>query len=214
MTRDVNSMKRQLEFLWSCISCRASPRSARACIFAGILCVPPAPLSAANIIGAWVRYSQPAYSVSFDVVLKASHDRVRQLVTDYENLRELSPTVILSTVVSSNPGGGSRVKLVLRPCFLIVFCKRITKVTDTSISDNGDVIHVTVPALSDFHQAREELSITADASDAKRTRLRYRAHLVPKFRTPPIIGPWFLRRQIIKELTVTARRVESLAQPM
>ncbi len=190
-------------------------RSARfSCLVVGCLSFPSAPLSAANIISAEVRYQEPAYTVSFEAVLEAHHEHVRRLVTDYENLIDLSPTVIHSNVISSTPDGHSRVRLVLRPCFLIVVCKRITKVTDSSVSDHGDVIHVTVPAASDFHQAREQLSITPDASDNERTRVSYRAYLVPKFRTPPIIGPWIIRRQIIKELTVTARRVESLAQLM
>jgi hypothetical protein len=174
--------------------------------------LPIAPLSAAEIISAEVRYREPAYIVSFEAVLEARHEHVRRLITDYEKLIDLSPTVIHSEVLSSTPDGRSRVKLVLRPCFLIVVCKRITKVTDSSVSNHGDVIHVTVPAVSDFHQAREHLSITPDATSAERTRVSYHAYLVPKFRAPPIIGPWIIRRQIIKELTVTTRRVESLAQ--
>jgi hypothetical protein len=178
------------------------------------LSFPSTPLSAADIISAQVRYQEPAYTVSFETVLEARLEHVRHLVTDYENLIDLSPTVIHSEVISSTPDGRSRVKLVLRPCFLIVVCKRITKVTDSYVTDHGDVIHVTVPAVSDFHQAHEQLSISPDANNTEQTRVSYRAYLVPKFRAPPIIGPWIIRRQIIKELTVTAQRVESLAQLM
>ncbi len=184
------------------------------CLTAGFLSLPSTPLVAADILSAVVRYQAPAYTVSFEAVLDAHHKHVRRLVTDYENLIDLSPTVVHSDVISSTPDGHSRVKLVLRPCFLIVLCKRIIKVTDSSVSGHGDVIHVTVPAVSDFHQAREQLSITPDANDTERTRVSYRGYLVPKFSVPPIIGPWIIRRQIINELTVTARRVESLAQLM
>ncbi len=190
-------------------------RSARVgCVIVGFLSYPSAPLLATDIISTEVRYQKPAYTVSFKALLEARIEHVRRLVTDYENLVDLSPTIIHSEVISSTPNGRSRVKLVLRPCFLIIVCKRITKVTDSSVSDRGDVIHVTVPALSDFHHAREQLSITADANDSERTWISYRAHMVPKFRAPPIIGPWIIRRQIIEELTFTARRVESLAQLM
>lgn len=184
------------------------------CVIVGFLSFPSTPLSAAEIISAEVRYQEPVYTVSFEAVLDVHHEQVRRLVTDYENLIDLSPTVVHSEVIGSTPDGHSRVKLVLRPCFLLVLCKRITKVTDAFVSEHGDVIHVTVPAVSDFHQAREQLSITPDALDTERTRVRYRAFLVPKFRAPPLIGPWIIRRQIIKELTVTARRMESLGPIM
>lgn len=188
-------------------------RSARiSCLIAGFWGFPSAPLPAADIVSAEVRYLKPAYTVSFEAVLDAREDRVRRLVTDYANLTDLSPTVISSDVISSTPDGRSRVKLVMRPCFFIVLCKRITKVTDLSVSDHGDVIHVTVPEVSDFHRAREQLSIKPVADGTEQTRVSYRAYLVPKFYAPPLIGPWVIRHQIIKELTVTARRVESLAQ--
>ncbi len=190
-------------------------RSARVSfVVAGLLGFPSAPLPAADIISAEVRFEDPAYTVAFEAVLDASVAHVRRLVTDYGNLVDLSPMVVHSSVISSQPDGRSRVKLVLRPCFLIVLCKRIVKVTDSFVSAHGDVTHVTVPAVSDFHHAREQLSFTPIAHDTERTRIIYRAFLVPKFRAPPIIGPWIIRRQIIKELTVTARRVESLAQHM
>ena len=198
---------------------RCRPRIGAGCLIAACLIAScsgfsSAPLAAADIIHVEVRYQEPAYTVSFEVLLEARHEHVRRLVTDYENLVDLSPTVVRSDVISSTPDGQSRVKLVLRPCFLIILCKRITKVTDSSVSEHGDVIHVTVPAESDFSQAREQLSITPHATDTERTRVSYRAYMVPKFRAPPIIGPWIIRRQIIEELTVTAQRVESLAQLM
>lgn len=172
------------------------------------------PLSAADITNTEVRYQELAYTVSFEAVLDAPHEHVRRLFTDYENMIDLSPTVIHSEIISSTPDGRSRVKLVLKPCFLIIVCRRITKVTDSSVTDDGDVVHVTVPAVSDFHQAYEQLSINPDANNTERTRVSYRAYLVPKFGAPPIIGPWVIRRQIVKELTIVARRVESQAQPM
>ena len=171
-----------------------------------------APLHAAEVVFAEVSYQAPAYKVSFDVVLEAAHGRVQGLVRDYANLSALSPTITHSEVLETKDGSIARVKLVLRPCVWFVFCKRMTKVTDIRVSDRDEVIHVTVPELSDFHEARERLSIEPDTKEQTHTKMSYRARLVPKFLVPPIIGPWIIKRQIIKELTLSARRVEQLAR--
>ncbi len=168
--------------------------------------------NAAKVVLAEVVYQQPVYRVTFEVVVEAEYADVRRLVTDYAKLAYLSPTVEHSRVLDTRPEGGARVEVVLRPCFLFVFCKRIRKVTDSYVAQDGDLIHNTVPALSDFHQAQERLSISADEQEPSRTRIRYRAELVPKFQTPPILGPWIIRRQIISELAITADQLERLTR--
>ncbi len=165
---------------------------------------------AATIVRAEVDYERPVYRVEFEVVVEGEYREVRRLLTDYEKFADLSPTVEHSAVLETTPDGRTRVEVILRPCFLVVFCRRIRKVTDSHTTEAGEVVHTTVPALSDFHRAHERLSIAADGPRA--TRIGYRAELVPKFRAPPIIGPWIIRRQIMRELTITSDRVENLTR--
>lgn len=178
--------------------------------FTVCLCVVTTPaVTAAEILHADVVYDDQAYNVSFKVRLDAEPDDVRRIVTDHSQLTRLSPTIVKSDVVQAGPGGVTTIKLLLRPCIWI-FCKQMTKVSDTQIVD-GDLVYVADPQASDFHIARERLHIEGDTGTAHRSLVTYTARLQPKFAVPPLLGPWLIRRQILSDLTLTSERVEAFA---
>ena len=153
-------------------------------------------VSAADVTSAMVTHVNGVYKVSFEVSINADPQRVREVVTDYDNLHALSGTVVSSKVLTRD-GGRTRLRT-------------IRKVTDATVAKDGGILHRTIASESDFSFAEEHLTIHAGPEN-QGTRARYDAELVPKFFVPPLIGPWLVRRQIINDLTETANAVERVA---
>ncbi len=164
---------------------------------------------AADVTSAMVTHVNGVYKVSFEVSINADPQRVLYVVTDYDNLHELSGTVVSSKVLARD-GGRTRLDLVLRPCVWRIFCRTIRKVTDATVAQDGGILHRTIASESDFSFAEEHLTIHA-GPEHQGTWARYDAELVPKFFVPPLIGPWLVRRHIINDLTETATAVERVA---
>lgn len=169
------------------------------------------PASAMQVIAAAVSHSEDAYDVSFTVDIEAEPDKVWEIVTDFANLARLSPTIVESTLLTpASHGRAARVQVVLRPCVWSIFCKTVRKVTDATL-EGRSVVHVTVAEMSDFHSARERMTVEP-AARRGHSRVSYHARLAPKFFVPPLVGPYVIRKQILKDLALTATRVEALAQ--
>lgn len=164
---------------------------------------------AVDVTHAEVEHINGVYRVDFEVRIDADQETVRKIVTDYQNFTKLTPTVLHSEVISRD-GGRVRLDLQLRACVWKVFCRRMRKVTDATVNSDGSVVHRTVASESDFSYAEEQLWVQSGEGH-RGTLARYRAELVPKFFVPPLIGPWLIRRQIVSELTKTAKAIEEFA---
>lgn len=171
-------------------------------------------VGAAEIVAASVDRADDRYHVDFVVMIDGDVDRLRAIITDYARLDELSPTVVNSRLLSGRGGEDARIELILRPCAMVVFCKTITKVSDSHVEPQAArVQYVTVPDLSDFHEGRETITMIQTAVDGTpRVRFSYAAELKPAFYIPPVIGTWLIRRAIINDLETTSRRVEQILQ--
>ncbi len=184
--------------------------AAAVCVLIGVASA----AAAAEVVSARVDRVEDRYHVDFVVMIDGTVDRLRDLVTDYANLDELSPTVVSSRLISGRRGQGARVEVKLRPCVMVVLCKTITKVSDAHVEpDTGRVRFIMVPGLGDFSEGHETITmIRAADGDTRQVRFSYAAELYPDFYIPPIVGPWLIRRAIIKDLEATSRRVERLMQ--
>ncbi len=161
-----------------------------------------------DVVFADVAHHDNIYEVSFRVRLEVSPEEVRRIVTDYANLPRLSPTIV-SSRVTHDPE--MTLTLSLRPCVWVVFCKTLRKVS-TVREGREEIAYDANPQTSDFLQAAERLSITRDASNPRVAEVEYRARLEPKFSVPPLIGPWLIERQIIRDLEITSERLEIIAR--
>jgi hypothetical protein len=181
---------------------------AAACLLLG-----PLPVAgAAELVSARVEIVDSRYHIDFVVLIDGSAERLRAIMTNHEQLADLSPSIESSRLLSGSNGGNARIEMALRPCVLIILCKTITKVSDAYVEPaENRVRYVAVPELSDFREARETITMTqAQSSGTPRVRFSYGAVLQPAFNMPPVVGPWLIRRQIIRDLEDTAKRVERM----
>ncbi|MBS1270231.1 MAG: hypothetical protein MAG794_01186 [Gammaproteobacteria bacterium] len=167
---------------------------------------------AAEILYARVDRVEDHYTVDFAVRLRGNSDRLRRIITDYPRFAMLSPTVTRSRIIDGRSGRDARIEITFRPCVFVFFCRTITKVSDAHIDEAaGRMVYVVVPNLSDFHEARETITLIDEpAGDHSRVRFVYFAVLKPSFFVPPLVGDWIIRHQIVTDLKKTSERVERI----
>ena len=172
-----------------------------------IFTILPGLAEAKNVIKTEVSDKDGHYQVAFEVTIDAPTKRVRQLMTDYAHLDRISETVVESRILGAK-NNKQRVGLTIRSCVLF-FCKTIRKVEDVETLENGDIVTLAIPQLSDFRYAREHWQIL---DEQPQTRIKYQAELWPSFFIPPLIGPWLVKSKIRSELNTSAAILETLAR--
>ncbi len=154
-----------------------------------------------------IKYKNKTYHISYQATLYADTYEVERIFTNYTNLKTLSARVIESTVLSQSTDN-VRLRLVLKPCILF-YCKQLTKTSDVHVTRNGvwSVKYIADPEVSDFSIADEHLVVEKDNGQ---TKLSYNATLTPKFRVPPLVGPWIIKHVLRDELLEVGENVEKL----
>jgi len=164
---------------------------------------------AAEIIEVQVEQDSGAYHIYFEILVDAPRDRVYEVVSDYENLDELSPGILKSEVLSGGAGGDARIELTLKPC-VWVLCRKMRKVSAVKINAYGAIVYTVDPASSDFKRGKEQVIVKATQTPGQ-TRMTYNASLSPDFFVPPLVGSWLIRRHVRQNLEVSMERMEKLA---
>jgi len=156
-----------------------------------------------------VTHDGDTYSVLFNVRIDVDAAKARELLTDYRQWPRISQTIKESRLVRDWPDGRKRVSADLRSCVVFILCKTVRQVKDLQAAGTKGVFRTDmVPGEGDFASGWEIWEILDEGP--QRTRLRYRAQLVPGFGLPPLVGPWILKRELRAELLGTAAGVERL----
>ncbi|GEM_PF-5034809 len=83
------------------------------------------------------------------------------------------------------------------------------QVQDVIESQDGTVMALLVPALSDFRYGYARLNLWQEPEG---TRILIRAEVEPDFWIPSLIGPWLIKRKLLSETLETVDRLEQLAK--
>jgi len=160
-------------------------------VLAGLLCCPK--LAAGEVHHAGVEKDGPVYHLDLDATIEADPDTVFGIVTDYEQLHELSRVVQESHLQRLN--GTSRLTLLARSCILL-FCFRVTAVSDLR-EDERTVYATIVPGAGDFKSGNTTWRF--EQGENHSCRVRISGEMVPDFWIPPVIGPLILRLKVARE---------------
>lgn len=167
---------------------------------------------AAETVEVQVEQEDGAYHIYFEILLDAPKERVEEILKDYGNLDELSPSIVSSEIIAGAPGEDATVALTLKPCVWIL-CKTMQKITTVKVNAYGAIVYSTMPEKSDFKFGKEQVIIKRKRKTGK-TRVTYNAKLVPDFFVPPLLGSWLIRRYIAQNLKTSNKRVEELANQL
>ena len=149
------------------------------------------------------------YRLNLTMDVEAGQEDLVALLTDHENFHQLSAVMIESGLVPDAPEDTTRRRLVVKTC-IVFFCFKVVMVEDVEQLPEGRLVAVMVPEGSDFISGRAEWHVKPLGPD--RSEIVYSFDLQPDFWVPPAIGPFFLKRKMIKEAKTSILRMESLAQ--
>ena len=99
-------------------------------------------------------------------------------------------------------------KIIMHTCILF-YCRRITLIETVNEYNMNTVIAMVIPTESDFEFGESNWQVISLNDQA--TQLSLTSQLQPKFWIPPVIGPWLIKKKMIRELYVMVDRLELLA---
>jgi len=165
-------------------------------------------LSAGDLTELQVTSKGREYYVRMVMVVLVPEQYVRAVLTDYAHIYRLNPSITESEILPSPEHGVARVRTLMRGC-IVFFCKDVERVEDIRELITGDLQADIVPELSNFRSGRAEWKIQ---SVGEHSQVTYQAYMEPDFFVPPVIGSFFVRSSIRKEVMISFRRLECVAQ--
>lgn len=164
-------------------------------------------VSAGDIQQAKVLHKDGVYILDLKVKLSSAFDPVHTIVTDYDQLHLISEVLIETSLLSEPDAEIKRRRLVVRTCILI-FCFTAKMVEDVWETENTITTRI-IPAQSDYKFGKTEWQI--DVIDKDHSQINLYCELEPDFWIPPLIGPYLMKKTMMKEAKKTIKRIEELA---
>ena len=154
--------------------------------------------------GVW--RSDDVYYLDLAASIDADLDTVYRIATNYNELEQVSNLLLETDLINSPAAEGKRLHVLARSCFLI-FCFKVRVVNDLAETDH--TIHAAiVPALSDFKSGSTTWKF--QRLDDNNSRMQVTGELVPDFWIPPVIGPFVIKRKMVREARKIIDHIEQL----
>ncbi len=164
------------------------------------------PATALDIDDVHVTNQGRAYQVQMTFGVAASVNQVMGLLTDYGFPDRLNPEVTMKEVISRQRGI-TRVRTEIRSC-VFFFCKDVVLTQDVTVVANTIQADI-VPDDSDFRSGYFRWSISSSANGG--SNIGFEAVMEPDFFIPPLIGGFFVRKWLRREIIATAKNLETEA---
>ena len=154
-----------------------------------------------------VSHDNGTFVVTSGIVIDAPMQRVFDVLSDYDNLTELHPSIRRAVVVDRPQPHTAIVDTWIRGC-AAVFCRTLKR-RERIETTGSEKIHARI----DGEQSNVETSETRWhlKADGPRTVVSYEASLNPEFWIPPVIGTGIVKRKLRVTLIEILTRVEALA---
>ena len=163
---------------------------------------------AGEISQASIEYSTGIYTINFDAVVNAPQKKVYSLLTDYGHLSRINDNITESTLLVASDASTEKFRLLIHACILF-FCRETIMVENVSDNSKDEITATIDPNESDFKSGMSTWKILP--VDEEHTSIMLYQKLEPDFWYPPVIGPWLIKKKIIKELSIMLNRLEQLA---
>jgi hypothetical protein len=194
--------------IFGCVFSENPRRVFRYALLLLALCTMPLRLGAGELTELQVTETEGVYHVKMVMLLQAPENHVRAVLTDYAHIYRLNPSITESGILPSPGQGVARVRTLMTGC-IAFFCRHVERAEDVRQLASGDLRAEIVPELSDLRSGRAEWKIQARGEHSQVT---YEAYMEPDFFIPPVIGSYFVKKNIHKEIMTTFTRLECVAQ--
>jgi hypothetical protein len=147
------------------------------------------------------------YSLVADTFLVAPVDSIYAVLIDYENMNRISSVYKEYGYLEPDVDGTPIVYTRMEGCALF-YCKSMRRVERLEMDPPYYIRTVTLPEQSDFKYAISEWMLEPEGEG---TRVTYKLEMEPDFWVPPVVGPWFLKRTLMRGGTRAISRIENIA---
>jgi hypothetical protein len=149
------------------------------------------------------------YRVAADTHLAASPEAIRKVLLDFDadGYQRISEIYKESSYLPPDLDGTPLVYTRVEGC-LIGFCRSMSRVERLEVVTPRFIRSRVVPERSDFKYSLAEWTFEPEDGG---TRVTYRMEMEPDFWLPPFVGPWFLKRTLLKGAPAAIDQIESLA---
>ena len=147
------------------------------------------------------------YRLDAGFVLAATPAAAWQVLTDYDGLSALNPTIRKVQVLGADGPTRHRLYARVRLC-AYVFCKTLEHVQWMTQRREGLLEAEIDPADSDFEYGTARWELTPAATGS---HLELLVEVRPRFWVPPVVGPWLVREALRAQAQRTAEGVERRA---
>jgi hypothetical protein len=134
----------------------------------------------------------------YKVLLDFDGDRYQRISTIYKESSYLPPDLDGTPLVYTRVEG----------C-LLGYCRSMRRVERLEVVTPQFIRSRTVPERSDFKYSLSEWTFEPEGDG---TRVTYMMEMEPNFWLPPFVGPWFLKRTLVKGAPSAIDQIEVLAQ--
>lgn len=150
------------------------------------------------------------YRVVADTHLDASPEAIYKVLLDFDGDRyqRISEIYKESSYLPPDPDGTPLVYTRVEGC-LLGFCRSMRRVERLEVVTPEFIRSRAVPERSDFRYSMAEWTFATEGSG---TRLTYQMEMEPNFWLPPFVGPWFLKRTLLRGAPAAIDQIELLAQ--
>jgi hypothetical protein len=150
------------------------------------------------------------YHVQADTHLDAPPEAIRGVLLDFDHDRysRISEIYKESGYLPPDKDGTPLVYTRVEGC-LALFCRSMRRVERLEVVTPGYIRSRAVPDRSDFTYSMSEWTFEAEGDG---TRVTYKMDMEPRFWLPPFVGPWFLKRTLLRGAPAAIDQIELLAQ--
>jgi len=180
----------------------------RTLIAAALLVSQPLTAQASRFVHLEVDRQADAYYIHAETAFDAPTGRVRAILTDYDNLEQLNPSITASRIIAARDDGVQRVLTRFEHCVL-VFCGNLQKVEDISEDEQGRIRMVMVPDASSF---RSGVALWDIRRDGRGSRVILHACVEPDTLLPNWLGTGIIKRTLYREIRVSFENLEALVR--
>jgi uncharacterized protein YndB with AHSA1/START domain len=164
-------------------------------------------VQAASIRALDVEHDGGCYRLASVTYIDAAPEAVFTVLTDYDAFIRVSSAYKESRFLKPHPDGTPVVYTRMKGC-LFFFCKSISRVERLETQPSRFIRTTILPDQSDFTYGRSEWILEPEADG---TLVTHQLAIEPDFSVPPLLGPWLLRKSLLKHGAAAVNRIEALA---
>lgn len=148
------------------------------------------------------------YELVADTYLAAPPQAIFDVLVDYERFNRISSVYKEFGYLEPQPDGTPTVYTLMEGCVLF-FCKELRRVETLEAREPYFIKTTTLPGKSDFEHSVSEWHLEPQGEG---TNVVYMLEMEPDFWVPPVVGPWLLKRTLMKGGTTAVKRIERIAR--